>query len=150
MGTQHIPEEAKISVNLKLASLWTSLMFIIIYLDYFHLYMPDSLKDMMAGKAFVFDITQGFLLAALCMVTAPALMIYLSVALPVKINRRVNIIIAAINIPLILFNLTGVAWVHMIAGAVIQVILLGLIIFYAWKWPRVRSFNTKQYANNEG
>lgn len=149
MKTQTVGEEIKISVNLKLASLWTGLMFIIIYLDYFHLYMPDSLKDMMAGKVFVFDITQGFLLAALGMVTAPALMIYLSVVLPAKVNRRVNIIMASINIPLILFNLAGVAWVHMVVGAFIQVMLLGLIIFYAWKWPRVKSHNEKQYVYHE-
>jgi hypothetical protein len=134
-------EDIRVSVKLKLASLWSSLMFIIIYLDYFHLYMPESLKDMMAGKVYVFDITQGFLFAALAMVATPALLIFLSVALPAKINRWVNIITAAINIPLILFNLAGVAWVHMVAGAIIQVILLGLIIYYAWKWPKVETVN---------
>jgi hypothetical protein len=62
----------------------------------------------------------------------------LSVVLPAKINRWVNIIIAAINIPCILFNFAGEAWVHMITGAVIQVILLSLIIRYAWNWPRFK------------
>lgn len=130
-------EEFKTSLKLKLATLWASLMFIIIYLDYFHLYMPHSLNDMIAGRVFVFDITQGFLVAALAMVAPPALMIFLSVALPAKINRWANMIIAGINIPLILFNLAGEAWKHMIIGAIIQVILLGLIIYYAWKWPRI-------------
>lgn len=112
-------------------------MFLIIYLDYFHLYMPGSLKDMLAGKVFVFDVSQGFLVAALAMVTIPALMIFLSVALPAKIDRWANIIIATVNIPLLLFNLAGVAWVHMVIGAAIQVVLSGLIILYAWKWPRL-------------
>lgn len=134
-------EDIKASMKLKLASLWSSLMFIIIYLDYFHLYMPGSLKDMIAGRVYVFDINQGFLLAALAMVATPALLIFLSVALPAKVNRWTNIITAAINIPLILFNLSGVAWVHMMVGAIIQIILLGLIIYYAWKWPKVETLN---------
>mgnify|MGYP001271670946 FL=1 len=132
-------EDIKVNLKLKLASMWASLMFIIIYLDYFHLYMPGSLEDMLSGTVFVFNITQSFLLAALAMVTVPALMIFLSIALPAKINRWANIIIAAINIPLILFNLAGEAWLHMVIGAVVQVILLFLIIRYAWQWPRIEA-----------
>jgi len=143
MTTQQTPkielEDIKVSVKVKLTSLWTSLMFLIIYLDYFHLYMPGSLEDIMKGRVFVFDITQGFLLAALAMVAIPALMIFLSVALPAKINRWANIIIAAINIPFILYNLVGEAWVHMVIGAVVEVVLLLLIIHYAWKWPRIET-----------
>ena len=133
--SQHSLEEIKINVKIKLAALWASLMFFIIYLDYFHLYMPGKLADIGQGKVFVFDITQGFLLIALCLVGLPALMIFLSIALPAKVNRPANIIIAAVNILSILFNLAGEAWIHMVVGAVIQVVLLCLIILYAWKWP---------------
>ncbi len=143
MNTQKTPQNAlediKVSVQLKLATLWASLMFLIIYLDYFHLYMPGKIKDILIGRVFVFDITQGFLLAALALVTIPALMIFLSVALPAKINRWANIIIAAVNIPFILFNLAGEAWIHMVFGAVVEVVLLCLIIRYAWKWPRIET-----------
>jgi len=136
---QNALEEIKVSVKLKLATLWASLMFLIIYLDYFALYMPGTLENILKGKVFVFDITQGFLLAALAMVTIPALMIFLSVALPAKVNRWANIIIAAINIPFMLFNLAGEAWIHMVFGAVVEVVLLCLIIRYAWKWPRIET-----------
>lgn len=88
---------------------------------------------------FVFDLTQGFLLVALALVTIPSLMIFLSVALPAKVNRWVNIIIAAVNIPFMLFNLEGEAWIHMMFGAVVEVVLLCLIIRYAWKWPRTNT-----------
>ena len=143
MNTEKAPqnalEEIKVSLKLKLATLWASLMFLIIYLDYFHLYMPGKIEDIQSGSVFVFDITQGFLMAALAMVTIPALMIFLSVALAAKVNRWANIIIAAINIPLILFNLAGEAWMHMVIGAAVQVVLLCLIIRYAWKWPRIET-----------
>ena len=129
-------EDQRIPVRVKLAAAWTSLMFLIIYIDYFHLLMPGSIEDILAGKVFVFDVTQGFLLAGLALVTIPALMIFLSVALSAKVNRWTNIIVAAVKIPFILFNLAGVAWMHMWVGAFVEVALLLLIIRYAWKWPR--------------
>lgn len=138
-GPQNALENINVSLQLKLAFLWASLMFLIIYLDYFALYMPGTIEDILKEKVFVFDITQRFLLAAFALVTIPALMIFLSVVLPAKINRCTNIIIAAINIPFILFNLTGEAWMHMVIGAVVEVVLLCIIIRYAWKWPRIET-----------
>ena len=140
MKTQRIAlEEIKVSLKIKLAALWTSLMFLIIYLDYFHLYMPNKIAVIQTGKVFEFDITQGFLLFALSSVTIPAVMIFLSLALPAKINRLVNIILAMIFIPYMLFNLAGEAWLHMVFGATVEVILLSLIIRYAWKWPLIQA-----------
>jgi len=136
---QNALEEIKVSLKLKLATLWASLMFLIIYLDYFHLYMPGKIEDIQTGRVFEFDITQGFLLVALASVTIPALMIFLSVALPAKVNRCINIILAAIYIPYMLFNLAGEAWMHMVFGAVVEIVLFCLIIRYAWKWPRIET-----------
>jgi hypothetical protein len=138
--TQQNPlADIKVSVKLKLAMLWANFMFLYIYVDYFHLYMPGALKDMLAGKVFVFEVTQAFLLAALISVTIPALMISLSVALPAKVNRWTNIIIAVVYIPYTLFNLAGEAWIHMLFGAAVEVLLLCVIIRYAWKWPRMKT-----------
>ena len=124
----------KVSLKLKLAALWAGLMFLYIYVDYFALYMPGKIEDILKGRVFVFDITQGFLLAALASMTIPALMIYFSVALPAKINRWANIIIATLYIPYTLFNLAGEAWIHMLFAAAVEVVLLCMIIRYAWKW----------------
>lgn len=136
MNAQNALEEIKVSLKLKLAALWASFMFLYIYVDYFHLFMPGSLEDLLAGKVFVFEITQAFLLAGLISVTIPALMIFLSIALSAKVNRWTNIIVAAVYIPFTLFNLAGEAWMHMVFGAVVEVVLLLLIIRYAWKWPK--------------
>jgi len=126
-------------VNMKLAALWASFMFLYIYVDYFHLYMPGSLQDMLAGKVFTFDVSQTFLVISLISVSIPAIMISLSVILPANANRLTNIIIAAIYIPYSLFNLAGLAWIHMYIGAAIEVALLLLIINFALKWPRINS-----------
>ena len=133
---QYVLEDMKVHLKLKLALLWTSLMFLYIYVDYFALYMPNKMANIQQGKIFVFDITQGFLLTALVSVTIPALMIFLSIALPAKVNRLLNICIATVYIPFTLYNLAGEAWMHMVFGAIVEVILLCLIIGYAWNWPR--------------
>jgi len=143
MNTQKTSQDAleniRVCVKLKLASLWTSFMFLYIYVDYFHLYMPGSIKDILAGKVFVFDITYVFILIAMIFVAIPTLMIFLSVVLPAKVNRWTNIIVAMVFIPYMLFNLAGEAWVHMYFAAAVEVALLCLIIRYAWKWPRVET-----------
>ncbi|MDZ4054609.1 MAG: DUF6326 family protein [Phenylobacterium sp.] len=129
-------EEMKVSVKLKLAALWASFMFLYIYVDYFHLYMPGSLEDLLARRVFVFDITQAYLLVALASVTIPALMIFLFVALSAKVSRWTNMVVATIYIPYTLVNLVGEAWIHMAFGASVEVGLLLLVIRYAWNWPR--------------
>jgi hypothetical protein len=140
MNSKKVPQKAlediKLNVKLKLAALWASFMFLYIYVDYFALYMPGKIEGILAGKVFVFDISYVFLLIALISVSIPALMIFLSVALPAKVSRWANIIIAAVYIPYTLFNLAGETWVHMVYGAVVEVALLLLIISYAWKWHK--------------
>lgn len=137
MHTEQLPESISanksISIQLKLAALWTSFMFFYIYVDYFHLYMPNTIADIQKGRVFVFDITQGFIFTALFLATIPMLMIFLSVALVAKANRLTNIIVAIALIPYMLFNLVGEAWPHMVFAAVIEVVLLCLIIWYARK-----------------
>ena len=141
MNAQKTPQNVleDVRVNVKLAALWASMMFFYIYVDYFGLYKAGSIEDILAGKVFEFDITQVFLLTALVLTTIPALMIFLSVALPAKVNRWTNIIVAAVWIPYTLFNLVGEFWLHMVYGAVVEVILQLLIIRYAWNWPRIET-----------
>lgn len=146
MNPQHPPqfelEDSKISVKLKLAPLWASLMFLYSYVDYFHLYMPGKTEEILRGVVFKFEITQGFLLAALASMTIPALMIFFSVVLPATINRRVNLIVASLYIPYTLFNLTGEPpWMHMVFAAVVEVAILCVIIWYGWNWPRIEQNN---------
>lgn len=135
-------DNTHLNLKLQLAALWASFMFLYTYVDLFHFYMPDKIAEIQKGSVFVFDITQGFLLAALTSVTIPALMIFLSVALPPVANRRTNIIIASMYIPYTLFNLAGEAWMHMVFGAVTEVVLLCLILRYALKWPRPEPINS--------
>jgi hypothetical protein len=134
-------KETPVNPKIVMALLWASFMFLYIYLDYFHLYMPGSLRDMLNGRVFEFEISQTFTFIGLTSVTIPALMIFLCVALPATLNRWTNIIVATIYIPYSLFNLVGEAWPHMYFGATVEVVILLLVITHAAKWPRVEDEN---------
>jgi len=67
--------------------------------------------------------------------------------MPTKVNRRTNIIIAAVYILYALFNLAGENWMHMVFGAVVEVVLLCVIIRYALKWPRTEASNGTDHYN---
>lgn len=128
-------EDIDLNVKIKIAALWASFMFLYIYVDYFALYKTGYLENVIAGMVWKFKITQGFLFGALASVSIPALMIFLSTALTAKVNRLTNIIVAAVYIPYSLFNLAGEFFPFMIFGAAVEVLLLIMVIRYAWKWP---------------
>lgn len=139
MNSQKSPKNAlkdiEANARLMISAAWSSFMFLYIYVDYFHLYMPKSINDLISGRVFEFEINPSFLFIALVSVTIPALMIFLSIVLPAKISRWSNLGVATIYIPYTLFNLAGEAWLHMMFGAAVEVALLLAIIWNAWKWP---------------
>lgn len=129
--------EIRTNIEVKLATLWATFMFLYVYVDHFALYMPGKLEGIRNGSVFEFEITQAFLFTALSFAAVPMLMVCLCVTMKAKINRVVNIVVALLHIPYMLFNLLGEFWAHMIFAAVVETVLLLLIIRYAWKWPRV-------------
>jgi hypothetical protein len=92
-------------------------------------------QDILDGKVFTFDITQGFIFTALFLASIPMLMMVLSVVLKARASRITNIVVAVALVPYMLFNLAGEAWPHMYFAAAVEVALLALIIGYAKKWP---------------
>ena len=99
--------DRQIPVQAKLAAAWTSLMFLVIYIDYFHLYQPGAIDEIRGGVIFVFDITGTLMSIFFVIIAVPALMILLSMTLPARINRITNIVVAALYIPCVVFNAAG-------------------------------------------
>lgn len=130
-----------VNVTQKIAALWATFTALYIYVDYLTLYMPGKIEGILEGKIFVFDISPIFLVVALLSIAIPALMICLTILLPAKVSRWANIVVAGVNIPYALFNLTGVVWVHMVIAALIEVAILCVIIWHAWKWPKTESLS---------
>lgn len=127
-------------VRAKLAAAWTSFMFFYIYVDYLHLYQPGIIDDILAGVVFEFDISQTFVVTSLMIVGIPALMILLSMTLPARANRTLNLVVASLCIPIAAFNVVGESWIYFYGlGALVEVIILAYILRSAWTWPRTAS-----------
>jgi hypothetical protein len=133
-------EDQRIPVRAKLAAAWTSFMFFYIYVDYLHLYKPGVIDDILAGVVFEFDISQAFVAISLMLVGIPTLMIMLSMTLPARANRTLNLVVASLYIPVSAFNVVGEDWTYFYGlGVVLEVLLLAFILRSAWTWPRTAS-----------
>ena len=130
-------QELRMPVQAKLAAAWTSFMFLYIYVDYFALYKPGVIDDIRAGVVWEFDISQVFVVVGLSLMAVPILMVFLSMTLPARANRLMNLVVAPIYVVVSAFNALGEAWTYFYTLTIgLEVILLALIVRYAWTWPR--------------
>ena len=128
-----------IAVQAKLAAAWTSLMFLIIYIDYFHLYQPGEIDDIRGGVIFAFDISGTLLTIFFAIIAIPALMVMLSMTLRPRVNRAVNLVVASLYIPICVFNAAGATsdWAfYYVVTIGVEVLILAFILRTAWTWPR--------------
>jgi hypothetical protein len=134
-------EELRIPTQVKLAGLWATVMFMYVYVDIIGFFKPGLIEDILVGKVWVFDITQTWMLSSVMLMTIPALMVFLSLALPAKANRYTNISLGAVYIFIALGLAAGETHAYYIFGSVVEAVLLSLIVWIAWKWPRVPRYN---------
>ena len=134
--TTRILEDVKVNVKMKISALWVAVMFLYIYVDHFSLFIPGGIANVMAGKMGPFPTSQVSLLAALTLMTIPSVMVFLSLTLKAKWNRWTNIIVGTLYIIVVLGNIIGESWIFYIFGSIVEVVLLSLIAWYAWKSPK--------------
>ena len=131
LDNQPIPVEAK------LAAAWTGVMFLYAYVDIIAFFKPGVVEDILAGKVWEFDVSQTLLATFLALMAIPIFMVVLSMTLPARANRITNLIVASVQIPYAAFNMVGGSWTYFYGlGVVLEVVLLVLILRYAWTWPR--------------
>jgi hypothetical protein len=127
-------DDVKIHVKIKLSALWAGVMFCFIYGDYFGLWKPGAMPDLVAGRT-GFLGTQAGLLGASAMMAIPSVMVFLSLVLRPRLNRGLNVGLGMLYTLIMLLTMPG-AWAFYIFLGVIEVVLTVLIVFYAWNWPR--------------
>ena len=130
-------EDVKINIKIKLSALWVTVMFLFAYVDILGHMQPGMIDEFVTGEVAGFQITQTWMLGVMVMMSIPALMVFLSLVLKPRVNRWANIIAALFKIIIVVGSLfIGGSWTFYKFGSFVEVVLLSLIIWYAWKWPK--------------
>jgi hypothetical protein len=132
-------EDLKVNIKIRLSALWTSVTLCYLYGDYFELYVPQKTQGLVSGVNLLDSPIK--LLAASVLLVIPALMVFLSIILKPTVNRPLNIILGifytAIMILIALTSLTPWRTFYVFL-AIIESCITSLIIFYAWKWTKIK------------
>ena len=135
--SQSTLEDLRMPVQAKLAAAWTSFMFLYAYVDILGFFKPGTIDDILVGVVWEFDVSQVFMVVALSLMAVPILMVFLSITLPARANRLMNLIVAPIYVVVSAFNALGESWTYYYTLSIgLEVIVLALIVRYAWTWPR--------------
>jgi Family of unknown function (DUF6326) len=134
-------EDFKVNIKLRLAALWTSLMFCYVYGDFFSLFVPGRIQRLMDGNSGAGETTPLMLLVYAVLLAAPALMIFFSVALKARLNRLLNIIMGSFfTLVMMLVTVTSLGeWMlfYTFLG-VVEITLTCIIVWQAVKWPTLK------------
>ena len=77
--------------------------------------------------------------ASTILMAIPSLMIFLSIALPARSNRILNIIVGIFFTLLLALMTYAVDWYFYKFFAAIETALTALVVWYAWNWPKIES-----------
>jgi hypothetical protein len=116
------------TTNVKLSTLWIVVLFNLLFADVLSIMVELVLKNTLD---IIGEVTSTMAIAAV-MTNIPILMIYFSRALPYKFNRIANILAGMITIVFIIGG--GSLMPHYIICASVEVFMILLIIWTAWKW----------------
>lgn len=129
--------DAPVNIKVTLAALWAATMSCYIYCDYFALYIPGKLQSMLDGSMGPLGrVTQEVLLGTSMMMAVPSLMIFLSVALPARANRVLNLVVGSLYTALLVLLAWTAGWNFYKFFAVLEAVLTATAVRYAWRWPR--------------
>ncbi|WP_369371715.1 DUF6326 family protein [Promicromonospora sp. Populi] len=126
-------------------------MFLYAYVDILGFFTPGIVEDILDGKVFEFALSQTFSTSALTLMAIPIFMVVLSTMLPARANRVTNIVVAAVYVPVTVFNVAGGFWLYFYGlGVVLELVVLALIVRWAWTWPRTAASATVATGTDRG
>lgn len=95
-----------------------------------------NVEDLLDGTLQGTEFTQEVLFGAAILVSIPAVMVFLSLILPTRINRWANIILGLVYTLVNVANLLSFTdpWAYIIFFNLAESVLSLLITYYAWTW----------------
>ena len=117
-------------IRIKLSGIWVSLMLTYLLGDVLRIFSGDFDAGQVGGM----QVSQAMYLFMAILMVIPVLMVFLSLTLPYKVNRWVNIALAAF---FFVFNSIGLPTYPSAYDKFL--IVVGLLfniltVWYAWKW----------------
>jgi len=130
--------DTPVDIKFRLSALWIATMFVYAYVDIFGLMRADFLNGLLEGEIIntPLAVNQGFLIFAVGYILPASLMVYFSLTLSAAVNRRANIIVAAVYMVTIAAGCIGESWIYYLLGSAVELGLLGLVIKTARSWPQ--------------
>lgn len=131
---------------LQLSALWASVTFCYLYGDYFGLYVPGTVQNIIDGQMGPLGaVTQQLLVGTTLMLAIPSLLVVLSLVSAPRVSRWLNIVFGSMFTVIMLLTMPG-AWRFYQLLGVIEVGLTAWIVWAAWSWPRVARSNSEGIA----
>lgn len=138
-------QDPPINIRIKLALLWTTMMALYIYADFFNLMTPNTLEEMMLQETPDGPITPLILVIYALLLIIPALLIPASIFLKPALSKWLNVVFAVIYGLLAVFIvITEVSnpWrAFFVLYQIVEILLFVLIIYLAWNWPKSEQIN---------
>lgn len=130
-------QDFKINLRIQLSALWTAVMFLYIYGDYFELYVPGKVKGLLIGENML-DNPQKLFLATFIL-ALPALMIFLSLMIRPSIAKWLNVLLGLFFTMFTL--LVGIAslseWrTFYVFLSFLESLVTAIIVYKSWNWTR--------------
>ena len=129
--------EEQIPVKIKLAALWTAVMFCYVYGDYFELYVPHKVQGLITGDNMLDSPVKVFVASIVAIL--PGLMICGAVFLRAKPNRMLNLVLGTAYTALMLLvgSLSLSTWrTFYVFLSLLESVLTAIFVWQAWHWKQ--------------
>jgi Family of unknown function (DUF6326) len=130
-----ILEDVRVGVRLKISALWIAMLLLFAYGDIFGFFRTGLIEEVIEGEVSGVEITQVFLFGVSVYIAIATAMVFLSLVLRPRVNRRVNIVLPILYIVSIAISSVGETWAYYYFMSAAESALLALIVWYAWTWP---------------
>ncbi|MFC2023183.1 DUF6326 family protein [Chloroflexota bacterium] len=123
-------------VRIKLSALWVARMLTGLQGDELRFLEPGMMAQMVGGEVEGMQVTDALLLVSAIIMVLPIVMVFLSLTLPYKASRWVNIVLAIFLFGFDLIGLPTYTSAYAVLLIVVGLAFNVLTVWYAWKWPK--------------
>lgn len=137
--TQTRLQSYEVPPSLRMSLLWAALMGLYIYNDYFSMYLPGTIEDMSTGRIGPLGPATDTILISVALILAiPALMIFLSSALPPVLSKWSNVVFGLAYTVIEVLTFMGARPFYQMVVA-FEILVTLTIIWTAVRWPKTQS-----------